>query len=149
VHARVLTSISRDLKNGHGRIKSPYKSTALVQAEGTRVTPALAALSNLLDCVSSSRIDQNIGPRFWELLISHSVFTEWDDVIVDVHKQTTMIEVRILCTPPAEFPGQHSWQPRCLQRQWLPNSGRPRSKFRPKITGETLPFPFRITQLDI
>jgi hypothetical protein len=47
-------------------------------------------------CVSSSQIHQNI--RSAPLL-------GWDDLIVDVHEKTTTIEVRILCTPPAESLG--------------------------------------------
>jgi hypothetical protein len=42
VRARVLTSVSHDLKNGHGRIKWPYKSTSL-QAGGTLILIGLIA----------------------------------------------------------------------------------------------------------
>jgi hypothetical protein len=51
-------------------------------------------------CVSSSQIHQNIRPRhFWRTLPFAFRSTDWDDLIVDVHKKTTTIEVRILCTP--------------------------------------------------
>ena len=39
MRARVLTTTSHDLKNDHGRIKWPYKGTALLEAEGTSVSP--------------------------------------------------------------------------------------------------------------
>ena len=57
-------------------------------------------------CVSSSQIHQNIRPRrFWRTLPFAFRSTDWDDLIVDVHEKTTTIEVRILCTPPAESLG--------------------------------------------
>ena len=42
---------------------------------------------------------QSLKSPSGELCFSHSVFTDWDDQIVDVHEKTTTIEVSILCTP--------------------------------------------------
>jgi hypothetical protein len=42
--------------------------------------------------------------------------------IVDVHEQTTMIEVRILCTPRLGPLGNTVGSQRCLQPRWLSNS---------------------------
>ena len=46
MRARVLTIISHDPKNDHGRIKLPYKGTAVLHAGGAPVsTPVRAANS--------------------------------------------------------------------------------------------------------
>jgi hypothetical protein len=48
---------------------------------------------------SSQDSSKYLSAPFCELCLSHSVVTDWDDLIVDVHKKTTTIEVRILCNP--------------------------------------------------
>jgi hypothetical protein len=76
--------------------------------------------------------------------------TEWDDLIVDVHEKTTTIEVRILCTPPAESLGNTQLAATVSAAPLVAKFRRksPPKNSVPKNIGETLPFPFRITQLD-